>query len=51
MACFYNSPELAQFMKSKTTGCSETSHANRKHAPPVMKNKKLMKGKLFIAEY
>jgi hypothetical protein len=31
-------------MKSKTTGCGGTSHANIKSASPVVKNKKLKKG-------
>ncbi|XP_023725727.1 piggyBac transposable element-derived protein 4 [Cryptotermes secundus] len=41
---FYNSPDLARFLKSKNTDCVGTLHTNRKNVPPLVKNKKLEKG-------
>ncbi|XP_021941602.1 piggyBac transposable element-derived protein 4-like [Zootermopsis nevadensis] len=44
---FYNSPDLARFMKSKKTDCVGTLRANRKNVPPEVKNKKLNKGEHY----
>ena len=41
---FYNSPDLARFLKSKNTDCVGTLRPNRKNVPPLVKNKKLKKG-------
>jgi hypothetical protein len=42
---FYNSPELARFLKSKKkTDCVGTLCDNRKNVPPLVKNTKLNKG-------
>ncbi|XP_021941441.1 piggyBac transposable element-derived protein 4-like [Zootermopsis nevadensis] len=41
---FYNSPDLARFIKSKRTDCVGTLRASWKNVPPAVKNKKLKKG-------
>jgi hypothetical protein len=41
---FYNSLELAQFLKSKKTDCVGTLRDNSKNVPPLVKNTKLNKG-------
>jgi hypothetical protein len=40
---FYNSPDLAWFMK-KERGCIGTLRADSQNVPPVLKNRKLKKG-------
>ncbi|PNF31583.1 hypothetical protein B7P43_G00790 [Cryptotermes secundus] len=40
---FYNSPDLARFLKSKNTDCVGTLRPNRKNVPPLVKDKKLKK--------
>jgi hypothetical protein len=44
MDSFYNSPELARFLKSKKTDCVGTLRDNRKIVPPLVRNTKLNKG-------
>jgi hypothetical protein len=44
---FYNSPDLARFLKSKQTDCVGTLRDNRKNVPPAVKNMKLNKGEHF----
>jgi hypothetical protein len=44
MDIFYNSPELAWFLKSKKTDCVGTLCDNRKKVPLLVKNMKLNKG-------
>ena len=41
---FYNSPDLARFLKSKNTDCVGTLRPNRKNVPPLVKDKKLKRG-------
>jgi hypothetical protein len=44
---FYNSPELARFLKSKKTDCVGTLRINIKTVPPLVKDKNLKKGQQF----
>jgi hypothetical protein len=41
---YYNSPELAHFLKRHNTDCLGTLRLNRKNAPQEVKTKKLKKG-------
>jgi len=43
---FYNSPALAQRLKSLKTDCVGTLHLSRKDVPQTVKDKKLKKGEL-----
>jgi hypothetical protein len=43
---YYDSPDLAAFLKRQGTNVAGTLRQNRKHVPSAMKNGKLKKGKL-----
>jgi hypothetical protein len=44
MDSFYNSPDLARFLKSKGTNCIGTLLVHRKNVPPLVKTEKLKRG-------
>jgi hypothetical protein len=46
MGSFYNSPELAHFLKTQKTDCVGTLCVNRKNVPPLVKAKKTEKGRM-----
>jgi arginase family enzyme len=45
MGSYYNSPDLAAFLKKHGTNVAGTLHLKRKNMPPTVKNSKLKRGR------